>query len=139
MNDLFDLHNVDHKLLVMQICLHCADISNPTKPLDISKKWSKLVQAEFWWQGDQERELGVTPGKFFDRTVEPVNIALCQLGFIVFLVEPIFKLWIQFVTKHLPHASCAQIEQCLRDNKNYWSQAVLEEKRRKASLAEGLT
>lgn len=135
MNDLFNMSDVDHRLLVMQICLHCADISNPTKPLEISKRWSGLVQAEFWWQGDQERELGVTPGKFFDRSVDAVNIPLCQLGFIVFLVEPIFKLWTQFVAKHLPHASCAEMERCLRDNKDYWSKCVIEEKRRKASVA----
>ena len=47
--------------------LHCADLSNPTKPLDIYKKWVDVLLEEFYQQGDKEKELGLDISPMCDR------------------------------------------------------------------------
>lgn len=40
----------NNRLLVMELIIHCADISNPYKPFDICAKWADLVVEEFFSQ-----------------------------------------------------------------------------------------
>ena len=40
----------DHRLLLMQILIKTADISNPAKPFSIARYWADLVQEEFFMQ-----------------------------------------------------------------------------------------
>ena len=42
--------------------VHCADLSGPTKPLVLYRKWCDRICEEFFQQGDKEREAGETPG-----------------------------------------------------------------------------
>ncbi len=39
--------------------VHCSDLSNPTKPLDIYRQWVDRIMEEFFRQGDKEREQGL--------------------------------------------------------------------------------
>ena len=43
----------------MNVLIHSADISNPTKPFDIYFKWAELVVKEFYDQGDKEKKLNM--------------------------------------------------------------------------------
>lgn len=52
---------------VLQIALKCADISNPCRPWEISRKWSIKVCEEFFRQGDYERQLNLPVTPQFDR------------------------------------------------------------------------
>jgi len=47
----------------LRMVLHCADISNPARPLKHCTEWGRRVQDELYIQGDLERKLGlnVTP------------------------------------------------------------------------------
>lgn len=36
--------------------VHCADLSNPTKPLGLYRRWVERIMEEFFCQGDRERE-----------------------------------------------------------------------------------
>ena len=62
----------------MNLLIHSADISNPTKKFDIYWKWAELVVEEFFEQGDKEKELGLICT--FDR--ETTTKYQNQLGFI---------------------------------------------------------
>ena len=73
----------------MNLFIHSADISNPTKPFEIYFKWALLVVNEFYDQGDKEKKLGLTCS--CDR--EKVSLFKNQLGFINFIEEPYFKLF----------------------------------------------
>ena len=35
--------------------VHCSDLSNPTKPLDIYRHWVDRITEEFFLQGDKVR------------------------------------------------------------------------------------
>lgn len=53
------LESYDDRILVLQNMIHCADLSNMTKPLDIYSKWIDRLMEEFWKQGDAERNFGL--------------------------------------------------------------------------------
>ena len=55
--------------------LHCADLSNPTKPLDIYRQWTARIMDEFFKQGDREREQGLDLSPMCDRLTATVEIA----------------------------------------------------------------
>ena len=47
--------------------IHAADLSNPTKPLELYKCWVDLISQEFFNQGDREAELGLEYSPLCDR------------------------------------------------------------------------
>ena len=79
----------------MNLLIHSADISNPTKPFDIYFKWAKLVVNEFYDQGDKEKKLGMNCS--CDRN--KVTIYQSQLGFINFIEIPFFSLFAEIFPK----------------------------------------
>lgn len=52
---------------VMQNLIHCADLSNPAKPLNLYQQWIDRISHEFHMQGDQERQLGIEISPMCDR------------------------------------------------------------------------
>lgn len=85
----FDKSNAEHRQLLLEVLLKGADISNPARPFHISKYWSYMVQDEFFAQGDRERELGLPISAMCDRVT--VKIPNTQMGFINFIVKPLFE------------------------------------------------
>lgn len=58
----------DHdKITVLRAALHTADLSNPTKPFPLVKKWAHRIHQEFFWQGDEERKRGLPISPNMDR------------------------------------------------------------------------
>ena len=41
------------RIQVLQNMVHCSDLSNPTKPLDIYRHWVDRITEEFFLQGDK--------------------------------------------------------------------------------------
>lgn len=42
--------------MLMDIALHSADLSTATRPFEVLKEWTYLLYAEFFAQGDLERQ-----------------------------------------------------------------------------------
>jgi len=78
----------DTRRLLVNFFLHYADISNSAKPFRICRIWVLQILEEFFVQGDEEKRLGVPVQAFNDR--ENVNRASSQIGFIEFLVSPMY-------------------------------------------------
>merc|ERR1712039_455840 len=76
----------EKRKLMRNLFLHFSDISNPTKPFVICKRWAWCIMDEFFLQGDREKELGITVQPLNDR--EKVNRPYSQVGFIEFFVAP---------------------------------------------------
>ena len=74
----------------MNLLIHSADISNPTKKFDIYWQWAEIVFEEFLEQGDKEKELGLKCS--FDR--DTLTIYQNQLGFINYIEVPFFTSFI---------------------------------------------
>jgi len=77
--------------LILTMCLHAADVSNPLKPWGLCVRWAAMVMTEFFAQGDKEGDMSVPVSPFMDR--ETTNIAKCQVGFVGFLLKPFFEEW----------------------------------------------
>ena len=74
----------------MNVLIHSADISNPTKPFDIYFQWAELVMKEFYDQGDKEKKINIPCS--CDRN--KVTIYQSQLGFINYIEIPYFTVFI---------------------------------------------
>ena len=63
---------------MLQNMIHCADLSNPTKPLSLYRQWTDRIMQEFFEQGDIERELGLDISPMCDR--HTATIEKSQVG-----------------------------------------------------------
>ena len=75
----------------MNLVIHSADISNPTKKFEIYYKWAELVVEEFFQQGDKEKELGINCS--YDRN--KTTLYKSQLGFIDYVEIPFYSLFVK--------------------------------------------
>ena len=83
------LDNYNYKCLILQNMVHCADLGNPTKPLELYRRWTNQVFAEFFLQGDKEREKGLRISPNCDRNKVSINES--QIGFFDFIVRPVWE------------------------------------------------
>jgi len=85
----------ENQLFLSAVLLHAADISNPAKPVRPYLNWTDRVLAEFYAVGDLEKQNGIDVSMFCDRAQPKVQ--KCQIGFINFIVKPMFDLWGKFI------------------------------------------
>lgn len=119
-----DMRKQEDRHFILQISLKCADISNPCRPWDVSKKWSQKVCEEFFRQGDFERQLNLPVTSLCDRY--STSIPKIQVGFFKFVVTPLFDEWHRFLNSKLS----TKMMNFLKYNQVQW------EKRVAAELAE---
>lgn len=81
--------------LLMQILIKGSDINNPSRPGPVANKWNEMCYEEFYAEGDVDREKGRTLNPLHDRD----NNVICKstIGFIGFVVTPIFKMILKFI------------------------------------------
>jgi len=53
--------------------VHCADLSNPTKPLYLYRQWTDRIMEEFFRQGDLEQEEGLEVSPMCDRYAASID------------------------------------------------------------------
>eukprot|EP00759_Apiculatamorpha_spiralis_P030551 PhF_6_TR32183/c0_g1_i1/m.47779/K13755/PDE1; calcium/calmodulin-dependent 3',5'-cyclic nucleotide phosphodiesterase len=109
----------DAKLLLLKVVMHAADVSNPAKRSDIAAEWARRVMAEFSQQGHEEARHGLPISPFCDASA---NTAKCQIGFIKFVVKPLFEALIEFNEE----AFRPMIDH-LDGNVSYWTAKLAEE------------
>lgn len=93
------LHDKKHRVLLQESFLHCADLSNPIKPLPVYRKWVDRVVAEFFNQGDAEKGRGMAPSPMCDR--DTTNVNSMQVNFIDFVIVPMFSCVFMLFPKYL--------------------------------------
>lgn len=108
-----------HRKVVREIALKAADISNVTKPFEVSRLWAVAVTEEFYQQGDKEKAKGVEVLPMFDRS-QKTELAKGQLGFINFVAEKFFTTVIGLGFRGMQFAL-----DNLANNKKEWN-AILE-------------
>ena len=84
----FRLDDSENRDLMLQLILHAADLSNPTKPWTVYKNWCDAIMEEFYLLGDLEEKAGLPVTHIFKRDTLVADV---QLGFIKFLVRPFFQ------------------------------------------------
>jgi hypothetical protein len=61
--------------------VHCADLSNPTKPLELYRRWVERIMEEFFQQGDRERDAGLDISPMCDRYNATIEKSQVTTGF----------------------------------------------------------
>lgn len=113
-NGILLLDNYTERIQVLQNMLHCADLSNPTKPLDIYRAWVDKVMDEFHQQGDKERSQNLQISPMCDRL--NANIEGSQVYFIDYIVHPLWETWADLV-----HPDAQRILENLEDNRQWFA------------------
>jgi len=111
------LDNYQDRIQVLQNMVHCSDLSNPTKPLEVYKKWLDRLMTEFFKQGDMERERGLDLSPMCDRLTATVEKS--QVGFIDYIVHPLFETWADLV-----YPDAQEIIEQVEDNRD-WFQSMI--------------
>jgi len=122
------LDNYQDRIQVLQNMIHCADLSNPTKPWLLCKQWMERIMSEFQLQGDQERSLGLEVSPMCDRNNS--TIAKSQIGFIDFIVHPLWETWADLV---FPEAQV--VLDHLEENRDIYIQMMEDEADKSAAAA----
>ncbi|XP_045764655.1 cAMP-specific 3',5'-cyclic phosphodiesterase isoform X2 [Maniola jurtina] len=111
------LDNYTDRIQVLENLVHCADLSNPTKPLPLYKRWVALLMEEFFQQGDREREQGMDISPMCDR--HNSTIEKSQVGFIDYIVHPLWETWADLV-----HPDAQDILDTLEENRDYYQSMI---------------
>uniref|UniRef100_A0A3P9P5M2 Phosphodiesterase n=1 Tax=Poecilia reticulata TaxID=8081 RepID=A0A3P9P5M2_POERE len=111
------LDNYSDRIQVLQNMVHCADLSNPTKPLELYRKWTDRIMVEFFTQGDRERDKGMEISPMCDK--HNASIEKSQVGFIDYIVHPLWETWADLV-----HPDAQDILDTLEDNRE-WYQSMI--------------
>lgn len=115
------MRRAEDRHFILQIALKCADISNPCRPWDISRKWSYKVCEEFFRQGDYERRLNLAVTPLCNRYT--TSIPKIQAGFFKFVVTPLYEEWHRFLGDGLS----VSLMEHLRANQKKWEALILQE------------
>ncbi|XP_044272046.1 cAMP-specific 3',5'-cyclic phosphodiesterase isoform X10 [Tribolium madens] len=111
------LDNYTDRIQVLENLVHCADLSNPTKPLALYKRWVDLLMEEFFQQGDKEREAKMDISPMCDR--HSATIEKSQVGFIDYIVHPLWETWADLV-----HPDAQDILDTLEENRDWYQSAI---------------
>merc|ERR1711916_162920 len=126
----FDMEDDADRRMVTSFATKCADMNNPTRPSKLSREWTERIMNEFFMQGDQEAKLNIPVSMFMDRN--NTDIPKCQIGFIDFIVKPMFDAMVQFVEIH----DAVELIGC---NRVMWEQMAKEKEEEKKLEVEVVT
>eukprot|EP00754_Rhynchopus_humris_P050362 Rhum_TRINITY_DN8922_c0_g2::Rhum_TRINITY_DN8922_c0_g2_i1::g.30696::m.30696 len=105
----FDVSQSAHRRVFMTMLLKMADISNVTRPFDLSKTWGHMITQEFISQGDSERQMGIEVSVHTN-----LELAKSQLSFMSAVVEPMYKI----AAANIPELNF--LVEHLQDNRTAW-------------------
>ncbi|KAM9515923.1 3',5'-cyclic-AMP phosphodiesterase 4C isoform 2-T2 [Guaruba guarouba] len=111
------LDNYSDRIQVLQNMVHCADLSNPTKPLELYRQWTDRIMVEFFRQGDQEREKGMEISPMCDK--HTASVEKSQVGFIDFIAHPLWETWADLV-----HPDAQELLDTLEDNREWYHSMI---------------
>ncbi|CAK9296753.1 unnamed protein product [Gordionus sp. m RMFG-2023] len=117
-----------NRRLILNMLIKCGDVSNPCRPLDICKEWSKRIAEEYFEQTDEEKRLNlpvVMPT--FDR--HTCNIPQSQISFNDYFVFGMYEAFDSF-------CSISELMENSKYNYRYWKLMADDIKQKRLSAAQ---
>ncbi|KAK6301100.1 hypothetical protein J4Q44_G00291980 [Coregonus suidteri] len=111
------LDHYTERIQVLRNMVHCADLSNPTKPLGVYRQWTERIMEEFSRQGDKERVKGMEISPMCDK--HTASVEKSQVGFIDYIVHPLWETWGDLV-----HPDAQDLLDTLEENRD-WYQSTM--------------
>jgi len=112
----FDIQKPEHLERTIALCMTATDLSAVTKPWEIQVNTVDSIYNEFHFQGDVEKERGMTPIPMMDRDL--TNVPRDQVGFIQFVCMPCYKTLADILPETEP------LLQGVKDNMSKWQKIV---------------
>ncbi|CAL8082697.1 unnamed protein product [Calicophoron daubneyi] len=122
------LDNYSDRMQILKSMIHCSDLSNPAKPLELYRRWNARIMEENFRQGDREREQGLELSPMCDRTT--ASIEKSQVSFIDYIAHPLWETWADLV-----YPDAQKILDTIDENREWYLGQIVEEGR-KASTAD---
>uniref|UniRef100_A0A8D8EUD5 Probable 3',5'-cyclic phosphodiesterase pde-5 n=2 Tax=Culex pipiens complex TaxID=518105 RepID=A0A8D8EUD5_CULPI len=91
----------EHRMLIQAIAMTGADLSASAKPWEVQTETVKVIFAEFYDQGDEEKKAGRKPIPMMDRD-QPDQQAASQLGFLTGICVPCYTLLHRLIPETKP-------------------------------------
>jgi hypothetical protein len=88
--DAFDAARAEHRLLLAQIILKCADLSNVVRDFREAKRMATALVVECRRQGTLEIAMGLKISPMCD-PADPAPLCVGQIGFLTFVAGPLMK------------------------------------------------
>ncbi|XP_049576821.1 3',5'-cyclic-AMP phosphodiesterase 4C isoform X1 [Syngnathus scovelli] len=107
------LDHYNERIQVLKNMVHCADLSNPTRPLPLYRQWTERIMEEFFRQGDKERERGMEISAMCDK--HTASVEKSQVGFIDYIVHPLWETWADLV-----HPDAQELLDTLEENREWY-------------------
>ncbi|PAA84003.1 hypothetical protein BOX15_Mlig033223g1 [Macrostomum lignano] len=85
----FDVHNQQHRYLLLCLLMTASDLSDQTKVWKNTRQVAKLIYQEFFSLGDKEKSLGKQPAEGMDR--DKADIPQLQVNFLNIIAAPVYK------------------------------------------------
>jgi len=85
------VENQNDKWQLLTTIVHCADLANATKQLELYNRWTSCLQQEFFAQGDEEKRLKLPVSPMCDRELFESGHGGTEVGFIDYVVHPLFR------------------------------------------------
>ncbi|XP_055596828.1 probable 3',5'-cyclic phosphodiesterase pde-5 isoform X2 [Uranotaenia lowii] len=114
----------EHRMLIQAIAMTGADLSASAKPWEIQTETVKVIFAEFYDQGDEEKKAGRKPIPMMDRD-QPEQQATSQLGFLSEICIPCYRLLNRLIPETEP-----MLNMC-NENLDKWNKIAEENKKNK--------
>mmetsp|Transcript_91363 Transcript_91363/g.258048 ORF Transcript_91363/g.258048 Transcript_91363/m.258048 type:complete len:892 (-) Transcript_91363:132-2807(-) len=83
--------NAKDRQLVTQCYVKAADLGHAALPWEMHERWALRLLAEFYEQGDEERNLGLSVSPMCERSGNVNEFRESQKGFLQFVILPLFK------------------------------------------------
>ncbi|XP_046643616.1 high affinity cAMP-specific and IBMX-insensitive 3',5'-cyclic phosphodiesterase 8A-like isoform X1 [Daphnia pulicaria] len=112
--DYTSLNTQENIILVKRMLIKCADVSNPTRPLNMCIEWARRIAEEYFNQTAEEKAKGlpvVMPQ--FDR--QTCSIPKSQIGFTDYFVSDMFDAWDAY-------AEVPELLQHMKRNYQFWKE-----------------
>ncbi|EIW70221.1 hypothetical protein TREMEDRAFT_68552 [Tremella mesenterica DSM 1558] len=106
----------EDRVMFCQALIKCADISNPTRPIDVSEHWSSVLLEEWAIQASLEQELDLPVSVI--ASADAALQAKGQVGFIDLFTLPLFEA----VADVLPELQCYAI--LCAENRDLWQKRL---------------
>ncbi|OHT14625.1 3'5'-cyclic nucleotide phosphodiesterase family protein [Tritrichomonas foetus] len=121
------------RLLVMQLLIKSADISNVSRKFELANKWCSYLCEEYFIQGDLEKAYGMEISPMNDR--EKIEKEKLQIDFYRNVCLPLFEM-----DAKISPATEVQVEQ-IKSNMKIWEEKLLEkmEEEKNKEMAEAET
>ncbi|XP_055540306.1 probable 3',5'-cyclic phosphodiesterase pde-5 isoform X2 [Wyeomyia smithii] len=100
-NETFSWTISEHRMLIQAIAMTGADLSASAKPWEVQTETVKVIFAEFYDQGDEEKRAGRKPIPMMDRD-KPGEQAASQLGFLTGICIPCYTLLHRLIPETKP-------------------------------------